>query len=82
MAKIKVKSVRATMTLSDMEPHWVAVVSYGSGVEVEIPLPGRQLATDDWPQMHREWAEAMERLAAALLDFADHTRKQFPTDFD
>jgi hypothetical protein len=79
---IEVKQVRATMTLTDMEPHWEAVVSYGGSVEVVIPLPGRQLPTDDWSQSHRESVEAMESLAAALLDFAAHTRKQFPNDFD
>jgi hypothetical protein len=82
MAKIEVKQVRATMTLNDMEPHWEAVVSYGASFEVVIPLPGRQLSTDDWTQSHRESAEAMESLARALLDFADRTRKQFPNDFD
>jgi hypothetical protein len=79
---VEVKRVRATMTLDDMEPHWTAEVSYGHGVEVEIPLPGRQLPTDDWTQSHREWTEAMENLARALLDFANHTRKRFPNDFE
>jgi hypothetical protein len=35
MAKIEVKRVRATMTRTDSEPHWIAEVSYGS-FEVEI----------------------------------------------
>jgi hypothetical protein len=80
---IEVKQVRATMTLTDMEPHWEAVVSYGDFVEgVVIRLPGRQLPTDDWTQSHRESTEALESLAKALLDFAAHTRKQFPSDFE
>jgi hypothetical protein len=67
MAKIEVKQVRATMTHGEMEPHWEVVVSYGS-VEVVIPLPARQLPTDDWPQSHRESIEAIKRIARALIN--------------
>ncbi|MCC6780941.1 MAG: hypothetical protein IT537_30580 [Hyphomicrobiales bacterium] len=81
MAKIEVKGVRAVMTQGDMEPHWLVRVSYGA-TEVEFPLPARQLITDDWSQSQRDWTEAMESLARALLDFAAHTRRRFPTDFD
>ena len=82
MAKIEVKEVRATMTQTDMEPPWEAVVSYGGRIEVVIPLPAVYLITDDRSQTLRESLEAMESLARELLDFADRTRKQFPNDFD
>jgi hypothetical protein len=83
MAKIEAKQVRATMTREEMEPPWEAVVAYGPhGPVVVIPLPGRQLPTDDLPQSYRESIEAMESLARALLDFADHIRKSRPNLFD
>jgi hypothetical protein len=82
-AKIEVKQVRATMTRDEMEPQWEVVVSYGPhAADVVIALPGRQLATDDLAQSHRESVEAMESLATALLEFSDHIRKQFPSHFD
>lgn len=80
MAKIEVLRVRATMTQSDMEPPWVAEVSYGSSV-VDIPLPAHDLITDDDAQSRHEWIGAMESLARALLDFADHIRKRSPSDY-
>ena len=55
------------MTHGEMEPHWEVVVSYGS-VEVVIPLPARQLPTDDWPQSHRKSIEAIKRIARALIN--------------
>jgi hypothetical protein len=83
MAKIEVKQVRATMTLAETEPHWEAVVSYGPHVpDVVIPLPARQLVTDDLAQSYRESIEAMETLARAFLDFADHTRRSRPNLFE
>jgi hypothetical protein len=68
------------MTLTDAEPRWEVVVSYGPNDEVVIPLPARQLAGDDWPQNFGESLEAMERLAAALLDFVAHIRRLRPND--
>jgi hypothetical protein len=81
MAKIEVKQVQSTMTTDDREPHWVAVVDYGS-FEVEIPLPARYLITDDAQTQRRQSVEAMENLAEALLRFADQTRKRWPRDWD
>jgi hypothetical protein len=46
MPKIEVKRIQASITISDMEPHWVAVLDYGA-FEVEIPLPARYLVDDD-----------------------------------
>jgi hypothetical protein len=84
VAKIEVKQVRATMTLGEeMEPHWEAVVSYGPHVaDVVIPLPARQLPTDDLAQGYRESIEAMETRARAFLDFASHIRKSDPSLFE
>ena len=75
MPKIEVKRVQASMTISDMEPHWVAVVDHGA-FQVEIPLPARYLINDEvYTQMH-EFVEAMESLAEALTRYADQTRKR------
>jgi hypothetical protein len=84
VAKVEVKQVRATMVLDEeMEPHWEAVVSYGPHVaDVVIPLPARQLPTDDPARGYRESIEAMETLAAAFLDFANHIRKSDPRLFE
>ena len=83
MTKIEVKQVRATMTRDEMEPEWEVIVSYGPhGPEAVIPLPARQLPTDDLPQSYRESTEAMESLERALLDFADHIRRSHPNLFD
>jgi hypothetical protein len=51
-------------------------------VEVVIPLPEVNLITDDFSEMRRGWVPAMESLAEALLEFATHTRKQYPSDFE
>jgi hypothetical protein len=75
MPKIEVKRVQASMTISDMEPHWVAVVDYGA-FEVEIPLPARYLMDDDIDTQAHEFVAAMESLAEALLRYADQTRKR------
>jgi hypothetical protein len=75
MAKIEVKRVLAIMTIGhNMEPHWIADVDYGA-FEVQIPLPARCLLDDDFETQTREYVEAMESLAAALLRFAEQTRK-------
>jgi hypothetical protein len=74
---IKVKKFQSHMHRGDMEPHWEAVIDY-SGHEVTIPLPGRLLAGDTIFDQRREAAEAMERLARALLDFAAEMRKNDP----
>jgi hypothetical protein len=79
---IEVKQVQAAVTLTEREPRWEVVVSYGPNDEVVIPLPGRQLATDDRAQDYRESIEAMERLATALLDFAGHIRSSRPNLFE
>jgi len=81
MPKIEVKKVRANMTISDMEPHWEAVVDYGA-FEVSIPLPARYLIDDDVETQTHEFLEAMESLARALLRFADQTRKRWLDDQD
>ena len=81
MPKVEVKRARATMTKTDLEPHWLADVDYGA-FEVSIPLPARYLATDDFQTQRRQSVEAMESLAEALLRFADQTRKQWPHDWD
>jgi len=78
MPTIEVKRVQASMTISDMEPHWVAVVDYGA-FEVEILLPARYLMDDDIDTQTHEFVEAMESLAKALLRYADQTRKRLPT---
>ena len=78
MPTIEVKRVQASMTISDMEPHWVAVVDYGA-FEVEIPLPARYLMDDDVDTQAHEFVEAMESLAKALLRYANQTRKRLPT---
>jgi hypothetical protein len=83
MAKIEVKQIRAIRTRDEMEPQWELIVAYGPhGPEVVIPLPARQLPTDDLPQSYRESIEAMESLARVLLDFADHIRRSHPNLFD
>ena len=83
LARIEVKRVRATMTRDENEPRWDVIVSYRPhAADVVIPLPGRQLATDDLAQSHRKSVEAMESLARALLEFAGRIRKQFPNHFD
>jgi hypothetical protein len=81
MPKIEVKKVRANMTISDMEPHWEAVVDYGA-FEVNIPLPARYLIDDDVETQTHEFLEAMESLARDLLRFADQTRKRWLDDQD
>jgi hypothetical protein len=81
MPKIEVLRARSTMTIDDLEPHWVADVDYGA-FEVTIPLPARCLITDDFETQRRQSVEAMESLAEALLRFADQTRKQWPRDWD
>jgi hypothetical protein len=82
MAKIKVKRVLANITIGqNMEPHWIADVDYGA-FEVQIPLPARCLLDDDFETQTREYVEAMESLAAALLRFAEQTRKQCRPDRD
>ena len=75
MPTIEVKRVQASMTISDMEPHWVAVVDYGA-LEMEIPLPARYLVNDDFDTQMHEFVEAMESLAEALTRYADQTRKR------
>jgi hypothetical protein len=74
MPKIEVKRVRSLMTTNDMEPHWHADVDYGA-FEVSIPLPARDLGDDDPEIQRREFVEAMESLAEALLRFASQQRK-------
>jgi hypothetical protein len=80
MAKIEVKRMKALMTENEMQPHYIATVDYGF-VEVEIPLPARNLDGDDTEQFYRESLEAMERLARALLDFVDQTRNRLPPEW-
>jgi hypothetical protein len=80
VAKIEVKQVRATMTLTDSEPRWEVVVSYGPNDEIVIPLPARELAGDDWSQSYAESLAAMERLAGALFDFVVRIRTSRPND--
>jgi hypothetical protein len=58
MPKIEVKRIQASMTISDMEAHWVAVVDYGA-FEVEIPLPARYLI-DDNVDTHHATVEQLE----------------------
>jgi hypothetical protein len=82
MAKIEVKDVLATETLTEKEPRWIVVVSYGPGDEIEIPLPARHLQGDDWAQNFAESLEGMERLARALLDFVEHRRRLPHNDLD
>jgi hypothetical protein len=77
MAKIEVKEVKATMTEDNMEPHWVAVVDYGF-TTVEIPLPARQLAGDDFSVGLPESIEAIKSLATAPLRFAETMHPQLP----
>jgi len=79
MAKIEVKKVQPNATIVDVEPHWEAVVDYG-GFDVKIPLPARYLIDDDVETQTREFIEAMESLAVALLLFAGQTRKQWLHD--
>lgn len=81
MAKIEVIGARAKATETNKEPQWEVLVDYGQG-EVVIPLPVHYLATDDFETQRRLSVEAMESLAAALLRFADQTRKQWPHDWD
>jgi hypothetical protein len=81
MATVEVKRVRSTMTTDDREPHWIAVVDYGR-VEAEIPLPARYLITDDAGMQRRQFVEAMENLAEALLRFASQTRIRWPRDWE
>ena len=79
MAQIEVKRVQATSTIGELDdPHWIAVVDYGQGVEVNIPLPAQCLATDDVEVQQRLSLEAMESLAEALLEFAGGLRKRWP----
>jgi hypothetical protein len=75
MPKIEVKRVQASMTITDMEPHWEAIVDYGA-FEVNIPLPARYLVDDNVDTQTHEFVAAMESLAKALLHFADQTRKR------
>jgi len=77
MATIKVKEVRATMTKDEREPHYMALVDYGL-FQFEIPLPGRNLLGDEWPDVIVESTEAMEALAHALLEFAQENRRKRP----
>jgi hypothetical protein len=65
------------MTTTDWEPHWLADVDYGA-FEVSIPLPARYMVDDDPETQSRDYVEAMESLAEALLNFAKETRKQWP----
>jgi hypothetical protein len=81
MPKVEVKRTHASATIDDREPHWIVDVDYGA-FEVQIPLPARYLQHDDWQTQRRQSVEAMESLAEALLRFADHTRKQWPHDWD
>jgi hypothetical protein len=81
MPKVEVKRLVSSMTIDDMEPHWVAVVDYGA-LEVQIPLPARYLLDDDFETQRRQFVPAMESLAEALLRFADQTRKRWPHDWD
>jgi hypothetical protein len=80
MAKIKVLGVISTMTETEREPLWYAVVDYGDGVEIQIPLRAHYLITDSPLEQQRQSIEAMESLARAMLDFADRIRKKWPTD--
>jgi hypothetical protein len=81
MPKIEVKRLVSSMTINDMEPHWIAVVDYGA-FEVNIPLPAQYLLHDDFETQRRQFVPAMESLAEALLRFADQTPKQWPHDWD
>jgi hypothetical protein len=71
MAKPKVEQVRSIATEDNPEPVWEVIVDYGGGEEVVIPLRAHHLTTDDVLEQQRQACEAMESLAAALLDFAD-----------
>jgi len=51
-------------------------------LEVQIPLPARCLIDDDFETQTRDYVEAMENLAEALIRFADQTRKRWPHDWD
>ena len=82
MARIEVKTVRATATMTESEPRWECVVSYGPGDEVVIPLPARRLPDDDWDQNFAESLAGMERLARAMLDFVEHMRTSPRNDPD
>jgi hypothetical protein len=77
MPKVEVKRVLASLTIGDMEPHWIADVDYGA-FEVQIPLPARCLIDDDFETQTRDYVLAMENLAEALIRFADQTRKRWP----
>jgi hypothetical protein len=77
---IKVLRVQSRMTLGDREPLWYAIVDYGDGIEIQIPLRAHYLITDDAPEQRRQSIEAMENLARAMLDFVDRTRKRWPND--
>ena len=77
---IKVKQIRSIATEDDREPVWKAIVDYGGGVEIEIPLRAHHLPTDDMAEQRRQACEAMESLARALLDFADQFRKRWSID--
>jgi hypothetical protein len=81
MPKVEVKRVLASLTIDDMEPHWIADIDYGA-FEVQIPLPARCLIDDDFETQTRDYVEAMENLAEALIRFADQTRKRWPHDWD
>jgi hypothetical protein len=48
----------------------------------QIPLPARCLIDDDFETQTRDYVEAMENLAEALIRFADQTRKRWPHDWD
>jgi hypothetical protein len=80
MAGIKVLRVQSKMTEGDREPLWYAVVDYGDGVEIRIPLRAHYLITDDALEQQRQSIDAMENLARAMLDFANRTRKRWPND--
>ncbi len=82
MAKIEVLRVQGTLTLDNpTEAERQAIVDYGGGRAVTIPLPAHYLLQDEPAEQRCRSVEAMESLARALLHFADHTRKQWPNDW-
>ncbi len=73
---VEVVRVDCKATWKKAPKQMTAIVDFGSGQKVKIPIPAYYLSGDDVATTETSIVEGMESLAEALLRFADHIRKK------
>ena len=80
MPKIEVTQIKFRATAEDPIPHWVAVLDHGSG-PVYLKLPARVIPGDSTGDSQHDCIDAIERVANALLNFAESERAKLKPPF-